>query len=362
SYTPAGELRWTSPSIEAGRSQSIPAFLPNGDVVHMIRNGSVRAFDSATGHEKWSVPIFSDGNKKLGPTAGPTIDSNGNIYTGGRWEDNVFVKISPVGRELWRTRIPDGDKVNGAGASSAALSNDERTVYMGWDEISPLMTNRIVDGQPVSELSYPVAGGETLPHPGGLYALDAATGAIRWHFRHEGDQPFRAAWCAPTVGIDGTVYQQDAATGDIFAITDAGNSVSVKWKYSPAAPSDAPRMLALDSNALYFGTLGQGDDRGVLGALNFNNGEPIWLYVFPEGKEIGTPNVTRDAVYVTVQEFGLAAIDKRSGTLLWEKKQIRQGAEAGETVALGTDGTIYWAVTATIDHPENCVLMALKKP
>ena len=81
-----------------------------------------------------------------------------------------------------------------------------------------------------------------------------------------------------------------------------------------------------------------------------------------EGKEIGTPTVTRDAIYITVQEFGLAAIDKHDGTVLWEKRQIANGAEAGETVALGPDGTIYWAVTATIDHPENCVLMALKKP
>ncbi|MCC6154642.1 MAG: sigma-70 family RNA polymerase sigma factor [Candidatus Hydrogenedentes bacterium] len=337
SFTPTGSLRWTSPGVESNRSQSIPAFLPSGDLVHMYRDGSIRAHDTSNGREKWTVPVFETLDSNLGPTAGPTIDSNGNIYSGGRWTDNVFLKISPAGSVLWKTRVPDGDKAMGAGASSAALSIDEKTVYIGWDE-------KVPSGS------------------GGVYALDAETGEIRWQFRDSETVLFKAAWAAPTVGPDGTIYQQDAASGIVYALKDNGDTVSVKWTYSPASPGDAPRMLALDSEALYFGTLGQGDDRGVVGALNFNNGDPIWLHVFPEGKEIGTPNVTREAVYVTVQEFGLAALEKRTGTLLWEKKQIRQGAEAGETVALGADGTIYWAVTATIDHPENCVLMALKKP
>lgn len=337
SFTPAGKQRWTSRGVQANRSQSIPAFLPNGDLVHMYRDGSIRAHDTSNGDEKWMVPVFETLDSNLGPTAGPTIDSNGNIYSGGRWTDNIFLKISPTGSVVWKTRVPNGDKAMGAGASSAALSLDERTVYIGWDE-------KVPSGS------------------GGVYALDAETGDIRWQFRDNDKSLFKAAWAAPTVGPDGIIYQQDAASGIVYALKDNGATVTVNWTYSPASPGDAPRMLALDSDALYFGTLGQGDDRGVVGALNLNNGEPIWLYVFPEGKEIGTPNVTRDAVYVTVQEFGLAALDKRSGTLLWEKKQIRQGAEAGETVALGPDGTIYWAVTASIDHPENCVLMALKKP
>lgn len=45
SYTPTGRNALEIRGVNTGRSQSIPAFLPNGDFAHMFRDGSIRLID-----------------------------------------------------------------------------------------------------------------------------------------------------------------------------------------------------------------------------------------------------------------------------------------------------------------------------
>jgi len=129
---------------------------------------------------QYPVPGINDGQQ------GVVLDASNNVIflsTG----TGEIISMSPAGTN-WIT------KVGGSG---------------NWGGVS-YGNNNVVYGTPYSSTS-------------GVYALNAATGAINWRFPNAGDSDN-----VPSVGPDGTIYALNGAA-QLVALTDLGGSYTVKW-------------------------------------------------------------------------------------------------------------------------------------
>ncbi|MFO7973296.1 MAG: serine/threonine-protein kinase [Candidatus Hydrogenedentota bacterium] len=288
----------------------VPALLPNGLVVAGFRDWHLRAFSQDTGELRWERP-------RIYAVSCPVVDDRGYIYAV-MASDEGLSKLDPeTGDAIWTLGALRGHGL------SPALSRDERTLYVG--------------------------GGQDY---GELFAVDTAAGSIKWRQSPQSEgRSFK--WCVPTVGPDGTIYHQCAKSGDLYAFVDEGGAAREKWRLSLDRPGDAPRRCAVDEDSIYVGTT---DPDPLLMAVSPEK-EERWRHVFPGAAGVGSPLVTRDAVYTVVAEpedGALVALDKHDGTELWRKQTAPDGV-----YALGGPEILYFAANSPSSHPDEAVIMAL---
>lgn len=155
---------------------------------------------------------------------------------------------------------------------------------------------------------------------GGLYAIDGATGSLKWAFATGG-----VIIGSPAVGPDGTVF---IGSNDSFfyAVHPDG---SLKW-ISEAVPSYSPingsPVLNTAGDAVYFG-----NDDGEFHALSTATGVSLWNFSVAS---VHPPDST-----TSVAISGAAAIGN-DGSIYF-------GCENGRLYALGYDGTLRWSFAAT---------------
>jgi uncharacterized protein (TIGR03118 family) len=154
--------------------------LPNYDISGSRDNTAEHTLSSSNVgnlHVLWNYPT-------AGAVAGTPAVANGVVYAG----DNtgMFYAVRNDGTLLWQTQV------NGSVESSALVTNG--TVVFG---------------------TLDVATGSS-PHPGSIYGLDAATGAVRWQVQPN-TSALAAIWGSPTlVGNDVAI---GVATGEEFVTT-----------------------------------------------------------------------------------------------------------------------------------------------
>ena len=201
------------------------------DTVYVPSDRGLFAIDRATGRKRWQAR-FSPGAGDTATVAGETIVFAGSEVTSGR--SGVFALDAASGALRWRVDLP---RAAGARSGSAAANG---LVFVSWweapeedsgsgtptlraydlangDERWVFRANDATDARQVvggGSLTSPVVVGDTVlfgvavraPVPGsggnvdGLYAVDTATGEVRW--RTSTATPIRSA---PAV-LDGTVY------------------------------------------------------------------------------------------------------------------------------------------------------------
>lgn len=156
-----------------------------------------------------------------------------------------------------------------------------------------------------------------------LYAIDAASGAIRWSKRLGGCQPARGlgpegARCdvdgGPAMGSEGDLY---VGADGVYRI---GRDGTIRWHY-PEGDVRAAHVFStplLIQSARPSGAVGASPPSGIDGALQ--QGTFSGLVVF--GGQDG---------FVT-------AVSAQDGSLLW---RYRVGADVDGSPSLGPDGTIY---------------------
>ena len=187
-------VAWTMPLTASGIYGTFaanPVTSPDGTVLLQDLDSNVSAVDLTTGRVLWRRAYNS---QDIGP--------NGVAYSGGRLYGATakfaFALDAKTGKELWRnTKLVPSSRQKGGGELANGFGIDiqpqvaKGTVYLS---------------------SAALLGG------GFVYALDAATGKVRWSFDTVTDPVGEkiiggGAWNPPAIGPDGTVY---IGTGNMY--------------------------------------------------------------------------------------------------------------------------------------------------
>lgn len=276
------KVKWTFRT--SGQVISSPA-VSGGTVYVGSTDGSLYAVDRETGTQKWKFEA------KSRIASSPAV-AGGLVYFGA-YDGNFYAVDAATGQVKWKF------KTNGERRFSAkhldGLQPAAETMPDLWDCYlsSPAVWNgRVYFGS----------------GDGNVYALDAASGALKWRFQ-TGD----VVHASPAIA-DGTVfigswdtyfYALDAATGD------------VRWRFKTGEDPANHNQVGIQSSAavadgmVYFGCRDShlyalDEKTGALKWSKFANG--TWI--------IASPAVSGGKVYVTTSDTGeLFALDGRTGVV-----------------------------------------------
>jgi outer membrane protein assembly factor BamB len=155
---------------------------------------------------------------------------------------------------------------------------------------------------------------------GGIYALNATTGGLRWFFTTEGS-PFR-----PAVGGNKVFSPVSYTQLGAFNISNGGSV----WNYTLPQPSDpilGPIQIS-SSPAFFDGRVFFGSTDSNILALNASTGKTLWTFatdpLYQPGKTtlsdnavLSTPAVANGVVYVYSRLGYSYALNESSGSKLW---------------------------------------------
>lgn len=281
---PDGAVRWTARLGE--RSWSTPALAVDGTVYVGSDDDRLRAFDGATGAERWALRIGACAPGSFGPESsrcdadgGPVIGDDGTIYVGGdgvtaAWADGTL-----------RWRFATAEHVHAAPALA------DGTIYVASEDDA-------------------------------LYAL-SPDGDKRWEVRTGGDLD-----ATPVVGDDGTIYvgSDDDA---LYAVSPAGE---IRWKLLTGGDIRGGVAIAAD------GTLYVTSYDGNLYAVA-PSGQVRWRLATPQKIHARPVVATNGYVLFGAQDDRLYAA-RPDGALAWT---FGLGGDLDAAITLGADGTIYVA-------------------
>ncbi len=299
----------------AGRVISSPA-VDRATVYVGSTGGNLYAIDRATGKEKWHFEA------KSRIASSPAI-SNGLVFFGS-FDGNFFAVDSTSGRLKWKFKTAGEHRftaqhLHGSQPATESMP-DPFDCYLS----SPVVSNGMV---------YFGSGDSN------VYALDAASGGLKWKFKTgdvvhaspavAGGKVFIGSW-------DSYFYALDASTGE------------VKWRYKTGEDADIHNQVGIQSSAavvdglVYFGCRD-----AHLYALDEQTGQLKWSYSTKGSWVIASPVVDQGKVYFTTSDTGLLyAADAKSGSILFsiEFKHwplFSSPALAGNTIYVGsTAGTM----------------------
>ena len=139
------------------------------------------------------------------------------------------------------------------------------------------------------------------PDSGNVYALDAATGVLKWNFKNNSTM-----FKSPTI-TNGLVYDCDRS-GYIFAL-DA-NTGNVVWKKHTGSTGTYPdNNLSVANGILYQGETFD----STFYALDAGTGNLIWKFISNSGT--GSPTVFNGVVYFATNK--IFALNSTTGSLIW---------------------------------------------
>jgi len=291
-------------------------------------DGNVYAVDAADGHQLWKRPTG-------GPVPSTPAVAGQTVYVGS-YDGKLYALDARTGAPKWKF----------------STEGERRFEARGLHGLQP-KTQTIADPFDVFLSSPVVAGGAVYfgSGDGNVYALDAATGQLKWKF-HTGDVVHASPAYADGVlyfgSWDSYFYAIDAATGtekwrfhggedpaihnqvgfqsspaivdgvvytgcrdsNLYAI-DAATGKE-KWRFN-AAGSWIITSPAVTQGKVVLGT----SDSSLYIVLDAETGKPI---VRQQGKAFvfASPAVAGDIVYVGVLNGTLEARDLHSGEVVWE--------------------------------------------
>jgi outer membrane protein assembly factor BamB len=158
---------------------------------------------------------------------------------------------------------------------------------------------------------------------GGVYALDARTGARRWRYPAPGAARLRVTSMA--LG-DETLY---AATMNGLMLALRARDGKLLWSSNVVHESNAPTVAYANGvvyAAAHLGTPQEESDR-LLFALRAHDGHELWRFVADE-PILSAPAFGAGTVFFGTTDRLLYAVDARSGTLRW-KSQTYSGSGGG---------------------------------
>jgi outer membrane protein assembly factor BamB len=228
---PGGTIKWT---VQTGPSlKAAPALGTDGTVYVASMDGNLYAVAppiSTDAKEAWirwtfkfgehlgntplvTAPKPPPGADGIGSGASPTIGPDGTIYIGAN--NSNFYAITPDGQLKW---LYEAEREVAGIWSTAALSADGSTLYFGANK-------------------------------GGIYALDAADGSLRWRFDIYG-----SVYSSPALDSAGILYT-GSTLGHVFALNSADGELV--FDYDAAAPVWTAPAIRSDGSLVVGDTTGR---------------------------------------------------------------------------------------------------------
>lgn len=278
---------------------------------------------SATGNILWS---YQTGGLV---TSSPALDSAGNIYVGSL--DGYMYSVDPTGALVWRTSsaanpasppsaiysspvITSSDSLIYSALSGYVFSLDTQTGLEQWRYRSgtTMLSSAAVSND---EQSIYIGGTD-----GKLHAL-SSDGALQWTY-----QAIDKNHAAPAVVDAGLIYTT-SADGILHCLNDDG---SLRWKFNANSIISGSPAVALDGTA-YFGTY-----QGYMTAVS-SMGTRSWI--FRANAEIKTSPIIDSLGNLYFGDAGGTVYSLDSGGhLRWT---LATGSEV-TTTAIGADGSLYF--------------------
>jgi outer membrane protein assembly factor BamB len=243
----SGSVRWSVPVHTPGRLNAVDGVLYAGMM------GGVVGFDGQMGTEVWRW----EGPADVPINAGPIADGVGYFATG---DARVFAIDLATKQEVWRLQT---------------------------------ISDNVASGQVVDDTFYVSNNqGEAAEPVGEIYAVDRASGDVRWRFRAPSglqlkEGPFK----------DGVLYASGTDDG-IWALRDDGSSVTVLWHVDAPA---AHWPMSMAGTTLYEVRLD-----GSVGAYDSADGTLLWE-TDPVGDIAGGPIVSGGMVFLNNDSQGVMA-------------------------------------------------------
>ena len=230
-----------------------------GTLFALNEGGVLRAFDAATGTERWNEQLPDQYEFSAPPTA-----SNGVVYAGGAGDGGTVYAVNEVsGEVLWTAEVENGDN------SSPAVGSDG--IYV----------------------SYP--GPQT-------YKLDISTGAEIWHY----SGPSEGGGGADVALYNNRLYTRDPVSENYIFDATAG---TILGEFGTTSSALAP---ALYGNQLFSVTAGS----GPLQATDLLSEKVNWSFN-GDGDLDTTPIYLNGFVYVGSSQGNLYAVDATTGRQVW---------------------------------------------
>jgi eukaryotic-like serine/threonine-protein kinase len=306
-------VKWTFHT--AGRVIASPAI--HGDTVYVGSTGGVLyAIDRSAGTARWKYEA------KARIASSPAI-AGGLVYFSA-FDGNFYAVDEAAGQLKWKFKT-DGEHRFSATHLHGSQPATE-TMPDPWDCYlsSPVVWNGAV---------YFGSG------DGNVYALDAASGALKWKYK-TGD----VVHASPAIA-DGVVFI--GSWDSYFYALDAASG-ALKWKFKTGEDPDIHNQQGIQSSAavvdgmVYFGCRD-----AHLYALDEQTGQMKWSYSTKGSWVIASPAVRDGKVYFTTSDTGLLyEADARTGAILFSVNfkgwpLFASPAIAGDTVYVGsTAGTL----------------------
>jgi eukaryotic-like serine/threonine-protein kinase len=247
----------------------------------------------------------------------------------------------------------DGANPEDKGFAASLHALDEATGTERWQFAMP---GDSVDSAPV------VSGGLVFVGTWGtyVYALDAATGAVRWKQKtgleiHSTPAVSEGLLCVAGIGSNSEAYESERPDSggmnstEFVCALDAATGAE-RWRFNSAGPLFSSPVVsggsvyAASSEATdYSDTPEDESSPGFLYALDAASGTERWK--FPTGPSGESPAVSGGLVYAGDLGGYLHALDAASGTERW-KSSVEDGAgpptvSDGAVYVGGTDGYVY---------------------
>jgi outer membrane protein assembly factor BamB len=281
------KVKWKFPT--GGQVISSPAV--TGETVFVgSTDGNLYAIDRESGSEKWKF------DAKSRVVSSPAL-ANGIVYFTA-YDGNLYAVDSSSGQLKWKFQT-GGERRFAAkhlhGAQPAA-----ETMPDPWDCYlsSPVVWNGGVY----------FGSGDT--H---IYALDAATGALKWKFK-TGD----VVHASPAIA-DGTLFV--GSWDSYFYALDAASGKE-KWRFKSGDDPDTHNQVGIQSSAAVVdGTVYFGCRDANLYALDAATGQKKWVFPNNHSWVLNSPAVKDGKVYFATSDSGLFyELDAKSGRINFQLK------------------------------------------
>jgi len=306
-------------------------------------------------------------------TGGPIVASpsiaDGVVYIAS-WDGHLFALDQETGKEKWnfKSRMPIASTpavsggsvyvVSSAGALAALDATNGKPRWVFAAEFERKFEAKNLHGYPSPSQTIPDAWDLWISSPtisngkvffgtgdGGIYAVNADTGAVAWKFS-TGD----VVHASPAV-VNGMVYI-GSWDSRLYAIdADTGQQ---KWTFQAGEDNTIHNQVGFQSSpTVVDGTVYVGCRDGHVYAIDAASGRKKWDYPTSKSWVNGTPAVRDGVVYVgTSDSARFMALDARTGRLRWnfnaKAYMFSSAALAGDLAYVGDhNGKLYAVDTKT---------------
>ena len=314
---------------EVGAAHPVPGWLPDP----VIRPYASDPVPRATGGTA-DVPAVDDPTMAAAPARGHVPEPGGDPTPRRRRRRPLI--LAGITTTLLVAGVIIGVVLAGstprtvAGAHNPASSRSParaRPTRRGWT----FTTAASVDGTAT------VAGGIVYigDDNGNIYAIDAATGALRWKL------PTGSSVVSRPAVVDGTVYV-GSENNDVYALNAATGAVL--WKYNTGGSVDS-------GPAVSDGLVYVGNDNNEVFALDAATGAVRWTQQNVGDNVTTNPAVVGGTVYVGCDDNSVYALNAATGAIRWQRPthgQVNSSpAVVGGVVFVGSDDGNVYALNAT---------------